>query len=203
MDQHCYYITAFDQQDRLQSNGSGFLITHNDQTLLLTAAHTLRKYNDFIFPDFDNWHAEYIKLDNSPVKIYADDSRNPLFTTYKKDDQELLDAVALPFDGKGGPVDLNPQVGDRITLCGWRRDPDEQKFVFVGHIVAIKDWDITIMLISHRHQRRDGISGGGIYTKYGFAGVYFADDIGKPTSHAVSIKHMLARPGGIEPPLQD
>lgn len=191
MDKHCYYITAFDQHNQLQSNGSGFLVTHNNKTLFLTAAHTLRRYNDFIFPDFDNWHAEYIKLNDAPVKIYADNSREPLFTYYKKNDYELLDAVALPFVGEGGPVDLNPQVGDRIKLCGWRRDPDEKKFIFVGHIVAIDGWDITITLVNHGHLRRDGISGGGIYTKYGFAGVYFADDIGKSTSHAVSVKHLL------------
>ena len=197
MDQYCHYISAIDDKNELKSNGSVFLVTYNEQTLLLTAAHTLRKYNDFIFPDFSNWHAEHIELNDSKVPLYnyKSKTRIPLFVCFDKDDKELLDAVALPFKGDGGKVDIAPKVGEAIKLCGWRRDPYLKKFILDGTIVAIDDWDITIDLSAYEDMQRGGISGGGVYTSRGFIGVYFADDIGKTTAHAVAITHILENIG--------
>ena len=190
MDQYCHYIEAIDNNGNVKSNGTVFMIKHGKQSLLLTAAHTLRKYNDFIFPDFHNWHAEYIELHDNRVALYKD-NRKPLFQVYPKDNKELLDAVVLPHKGLAGPVDFDYKVGDPVKLCGWRKAPDKTKFILDSKILDVNGWDMRIDLTQHTQLQRSGISGGGVYTERGFVGVYFADDIGKPTAHAVCIKHIL------------
>ena len=193
MDKHCFYIESVSKQNKVMSNGSVFFITHDAKNYLLTAAHTLRTYNDFIFSDFGNWHAEYIKLGNAKIALYntIEQHRVPLFTYFEKDSNELLDAVALPCQQLGGPVDVNAKVNDKIKLCGWRSLSVPTKFILEGTIQAINKWDIVIDLSKHPNMERSGISGGGVYTSQGFVGVYYADDIGKDTAHAVSIKYML------------
>lgn len=192
MDKHCFYIESVGKQNKVMSNGSVFFITHDAKNYLLTAAHTLRTYNDFIFSDFSNWHAEYIKLGDAKIALYnTTHHRVPLFKYFEKDSKELLDVIALPCQQRGGPVDVNAKVNDKINLCGWRSLSVPTKFILEGTIQSIDKWDIVIDLSKHSKMERSGISGGGVYTSQGFVGVYFADDIGKDTAHAVSIKYML------------
>ena len=190
MDKFCHYIEAIDRNGNVKSNGSVFLVEHAGQSLLLTAAHTLRNYNDFIFPDFHNWHAEYIKLHDNYVRIYSD-FRNPLFAVYPKNHRELLDAIVLPHHGPAGPIDYNFKIGDPVKLCGWRKAPDKTKFILDSRILHVNGWDICLDMSLHSSLQRSGISGGGVYTERGFVGIYFADDIGKPTAHAVNISWLM------------
>ena len=190
MDQYCHYIETIDANGDVRSNGTVFMVKHRSQTLLLTAAHTLRKYNDFIFPDFSDWHAEYITLHDDRVELYKT-RYQPLFTVYRKNHRELLDAVVLPHAGPGGPIDFDYQPGDAVKLCGWRKSPDRTKYILDSEILDVKGWDMRIDLSQHTRLQRGGISGGGVYTERGFVGIYFADDIGKPTAHAVCLKYLL------------
>lgn len=201
MDHYCHYISSIDHNNELKSNGSVFFIEHNRETFLLTAAHTLRRYNDFIFPDFSNWHANHITLDDKSIPLYnvKNNQRIPLFVCFDKDDKELLDVVALPFKHVGGPVDHAPKIGEAIKLCGWRRDPNPKKYILDGTIVDINGWDITIELSKYSGMQRGGLSGGGVYTERGFIGVYYADDIGRDTAHAVSIDYILKNMAGPNP----
>jgi hypothetical protein len=190
MDQYCHYIETIDANGDVRSNGTVFMVKHRSQTLLLTAAHTLRKYNDFIFPDFPNWHADHIRLHDDRVELYKT-RYQPLFTVYRKNHRELLDAIVLPHAGPGGPIDFDYQPGDAVKLCGWRKSPDRTKYILDSEILDVRGWDMRIDLSQHTRLQRGGISGGGVYTERGFVGIYFADDIGKPTAHAVCLKYLL------------
>jgi hypothetical protein len=190
MDQYCHYIETKDSSGNIKSNGSVFIVEHNQQSLLLTAAHTLRRYNDFIFPDFPNWHADHITLNEAKVSLYRG-RRQPLFRVYLKNHRELLDAAVLPYDAPGGPIDFDYRPGDAVKLCGWRKTPEKTKFILDSEILDVKNWDMRIDLSKHAGLERSGISGGGVYTERGFVGIYFADDIGKPTSHAVCLRYLF------------
>ena len=190
MHQYCHYIETIDSAGNVKSNGTVFTVEHRNQTLLLTAAHTLRRYNDFIFPDFSNWHAEYITLHGARVDLY-ENRWQPLFTVYRKNRRELLDAVVLPYIGPAGPIDFDYRVGDAVKLCGWRKAPTPTKFILDSKILDVNGWDMCIDLQQHTQLRRSGLSGGGVYTDRGFVGIYFADDIGKTTAHAVCLRYLL------------
>jgi hypothetical protein len=190
MHQYCHYIETVDSGGNIKSNGTVFVVEHRQKTLLLTAAHTLRKYNDFIYPDFPQWHAEYICLSGQRVNLYKN-RYQPLFTVYRKNSRELLDAVVLPYVGAAGPVDFDYRVGEPVKLCGWRKTTQPTQYILDSEIVSVTAWDMCINLAGHAGQERSGLSGGGVYTKRGFVGIYFADDIGRDTAHAVCLKYLL------------
>lgn len=190
MDQFCHYVEAIDPHGAVKSNGTVFFVNHRDQSHLLTAAHTLRNYNDFIYPDFHRWHALYVRLNGGYVPLFHG-NRNPIFRVYPKDHKELLDAVSMPFSAPAGPIDFDYQVGEPVKLCGWRKQPNPVKFVLDSRILSVTEWDMCIDLTQYSSMQRSGMSGGAVYTERGFVGVYYADDIGKPTSHAVCLKHMF------------
>ena len=190
MDKFCHYINSIDKNNISKSNGSIFFINHSQKTYLLTAAHTLRKFNEPIYPDFNNWQAKHLELLNKDrIPLYNNDL--PLFSYFPLNDKELLDAVMIPVTGcSSGQVDYSGgEIGENIKLCGWRRSPDITKFIYDGKIIDKDGWHLLISLNSI--VERNGISGGGVYTDKGFIGVYYADDIDKKFSHAVSINYML------------